>query len=118
MPMPATILVVDDELYIVEFVATVLEDEGYRVERAYNGREALARLARGGCDLLITDNMMPHLSGLQLINRLRAEPTLDLPVILMSAVTPQSPIPPTVFLPKPFGLDDLLARVEALLGPR
>lgn len=116
MPMPATILVADDELFIVEFVATVLEDEGYRVERAYNGREALTRLAHGGCDLLITDNMMPHLSGLQLIAHLRAEPRLDLPVILMSAATPQLPSPPTVFLPKPFDLDDLLARVAALLG--
>ena len=113
--MPATILVADDEIFIVEFVTTLLEDEGYNVVRAFNGREALARLEHGGCDLLITDNMMPHLSGLQLIDHLRADPALDIPVILMSAALPSLPPPPTVFLPKPFDLDELLQQVAALL---
>lgn len=116
--MPATILVADDELFIVEFVATVLEDEGYTVCRAYNGRDALAQIERGGCDLLITDNMMPHLSGTQLIARLRANPELDLPIILMSAVAPRPTAPLVAFLAKPFDLDDLLARVEMLLPHR
>lgn len=114
--MPATILVADDEIFIVEFVTTLLEDEGYNVVRAFNGREALALLERGGCDLLITDNMMPHLSGLQLIAHLRANPAIDVPVVLMSAAIPIVPPPPTVFLPKPFDLDDLLRRVAALLS--
>ncbi len=112
--MPATILVADDELFIVDLVATVLEDEGYSIRRAYNGRDALAQIERGGCDLLITDNMMPHLSGIQLI----ANPALAVPIILMSADTAHPPPAPVVFLPKPFDLDDLLARVEMLVARR
>lgn len=116
--MPATILVADDELFIVDLVATVLEDEGYIIRRAYNGRDALAQIERGGCDLLITDNMMPHLSGIQLIAHLRANPALAVPIILMSADTAHPPPAPVIFLPKPFDLDDLLARVEMLVARR
>jgi len=114
--MGQTILVADDETFIVDIVATILEDEGHIVLRAYDGCEALARIEDHGCDLLITDNMMPRLSGSELIAYLFEHPALTVPTILMSAVYPAiAPPPPTLFLPKPFDLDNLLSLVEHLL---
>jgi two-component system sensor histidine kinase/response regulator len=114
--MGQRILVVDDEPFIVDVVATLLEDEGHTVMRAYDGDQALTRIAHGGCDLLITDHMMPRLSGLELIRRLHEQLHLTIPTILMSAVYPASPPPaPILFLPKPFDLDHLVRLVECLL---
>lgn len=116
--MPATILVADDDRPIADLVALLLEDEGYVVLCAYNGQHALRQLELAACDLLITDNMMPGLTGLELVAHLHAHPALAVPVIMMSAVRPfHAPPPPTVFLPKPFDLTNLLALVERLLKP-
>lgn len=114
----ATILVADDEAPIVEVVAALLEDEGHTVLRAFDGQQALARLEADGFDLLITDNMMPRVSGLDLIRRMIERPELAVPTILMSAVRPMIlPLPPIVFLPKPFDINHLLAVVTRLLHP-
>jgi CheY-like chemotaxis protein len=114
--MGTTILVVDDDPSIVDLTAAVLADEGYVVVSARDGIEALAAIERERPDLLLTDNMMPRLSGLDLIARLHARPDLAVPTILMSAVRPTpGPPPAVVFLPKPFDLDDLLALVVGLL---
>jgi CheY-like chemotaxis protein len=115
--MGATILVADDDAAIVALLADLLDDEGHAVLRAHNGRQALAHLEAGGVDLLITDNMMPGLSGLDLIRRMQADPALAVPTILLSAAAVASPSPsPTVVLPKPFDLDELLALVADLLA--
>jgi CheY-like chemotaxis protein len=113
--MPATILVADDESPIVEIVAAILEDEGRTVMRAYDGAQALSIIQRGGIDLLITDNMMPHLSGVELIDYLHDHPDVAVPVILMSAVTPVQMPPYTMFLPKPFDIDHLASLVAELV---
>ena len=86
--MAATILVADDELAIIDLVAFLLEDLGHTVLRAFDGAAALAILRTGRVELLITDNMMPRLSGVELIAYLHDHDTLAVPVILMSAVTP------------------------------
>jgi len=116
--MTARILVADDDEPIVELVATILEQEGHIVERAYDGRQSVDRLDRDGLDLLITDYMMPHHTGLELIDHLAARPGVAVPVILMSAVrpTPPAPPPPNAFLAKPFDLDALLALVARMLN--
>ncbi|HET7040934.1 MAG TPA: response regulator, partial [Gemmatimonadales bacterium] len=85
------------------------------VLRAYDGTQALAILQGGGIDLLITDNMMPHLSGVELIAYLHDHPDVSVPVILMSAVTPVKMPPHTTFLPKPFDIDSLASLVADLL---
>lgn len=115
--MAATILVADDEEPIVEIVAAVLALEGYTVLRAYDGAAALAILLEGQVDLLVTDNMMPHLSGVELIAHLHGHPGIAVPVILMSAVTPVLMPPRVTFMPKPFDIDRLIALVERLLRP-
>lgn len=113
--MPATILVTDDEVSIVELLADLLEEAGYRVVSAYNGADALRLIEREPPALLLTDNMMPRLSGLQLIDRLQDDGAPPFPIILMSAVNPDR-LPPLIsFVPKPFDLDQLLALIATHL---
>lgn len=113
------ILIADDEPQIRSLLLELLSDEGYTVAAAANGADALAQALARPPDLLITDNMMPRLSGLGLIARLRSRSALAIPVILMSAIPPfPLPAPPIVFMAKPFDLDYLLALVAALLGRR
>jgi two-component system phosphate regulon response regulator PhoB len=120
--MTDRILIADDEPGIAGALASILEDEGYAVTRAADGAEALALCERDGPDLLITDQMMPNLTGVALIARLRqreraARPApRPLPIILMSAALSVAATPPTVFLAKPFDVDHLLALVARLLA--
>jgi len=112
--MAATILIVDDEEFIVDLLATLLEDEGYRVLRAFNGIEALRYLEQERPALLLTDNMMPEMTGLELVHHLHANPHLAVPMIMMSAVTLTPPPPPSIaFVRKPFDLDQLLMTIKA-----
>lgn len=112
--MAATILVADDEIPIAELLADLLEEVGYRVILAYNGADALQLLEHERPDLLLTDNMMPRLSGLQLIAHLQQRAIPAIPVILMSAVRPE-PRPAVPFVTKPFDLDHMLDLVARLL---
>ena len=67
------ILVVDDEPSIVDAVATALRYEGYEVEEAGSGREALAAVARVEPDLIVLDWMLPDIEGIEVGKRLRAQ---------------------------------------------
>jgi len=109
-----TILVVDDEEAVVEFVSSLLEDGGYRVLRAYDGRSALDMSRRERPDLVITDVMMPIMNGIELACQLRAHPeTSRIPVILMTAGRiPTSESPDALVLAKPFDLATLEEAVE------
>jgi CheY-like chemotaxis protein len=114
------ILVVDDEPLLRQILDDVLTYAGYAVETAADGQEALEAVAAHVPDLIVSDVMMPRLSGWQLLERLHTtRPTL--PVILISAVGPDisgrhEPLADhVVFLTKPFALEDLLALVRLLL---
>jgi DNA-binding NtrC family response regulator len=81
----ATILVVDDEPEVGETLRGILEYEGFKVEMAENGREALDRLMSGHrFDLIITDMKMPEMDGLELLRRVR-QLRENLPVIVLTA---------------------------------
>lgn len=111
------VLVVDDERYIVDFVGVLLEEEGYRVLRAYDGQEAWELVRSTTPDLVISDVMMPRMNGLELLRRLRASHELGgIPVILMSAVTRLEAASEARFLPKPFDIDRMLELVTAELA--
>jgi DNA-binding response OmpR family regulator len=112
----AVVLVVDDERYIVDLLTDLFQDEGYEVQRAYDGVAALDVIDRDMPDLVVADVMMPRLDGLSLYNQIR-ERSEKLPVILMSAaVTPRSL--DATFVPKPFDIDTLLQLVEEKLNHR
>lgn len=110
------VLVVDDEAYIVEFLCLLLEEEGYRVLRASDGRQAWEVVLQARPDLVISDVMMPGMSGLQLLDRLRTSAELaSTPVILMSAVSRSVDSDRVLFVPKPFDIDQMLDLVSVEL---
>jgi DNA-binding response OmpR family regulator len=121
MPM-AQILLVDDEQDLVWALRHSLSDEGHEVLTAYDGVEALAIARRHRPDLAILDIVMPRLDGLQVCRRLRRDPTLAAMPILF--LTQRSAIEDRIkgldeggddYLVKPFNLEELKARVRALL---
>ncbi len=83
-----TIMVADDDIGIVNFVKTILERNGYGVQTADNGLEVFTRLEEQKPDLIILDIMMPHMDGLQVLERLKGTAeTSSIPVILITANT-------------------------------
>lgn len=117
-----TILVVDDEFLVGDVVAFALEDEGYRVARAGNGSKAFDLLGKVHPDLIITDYMMPVMNGLELADAVRASLGSDAPpMILMSGAQAhigraRGGLFAAVF-DKPFKISDILASVQAIVGP-
>jgi two-component system, cell cycle sensor histidine kinase and response regulator CckA len=117
-----TILLVEDEEVVRTLVTAMLEDAGYRVLAAANGEDALAEAAlqNGGIDLLLTDVVMPGLSGQQVAERLTADRP-DLPVLFTSGYNEDAIAhhgvlrPGTAFLEKPFTAQELTATLRALL---
>ncbi len=115
-----SVLVVDDEEQIRRLVSIALRRAGYDVTVAADGGEALARIAEATPDLVVSDVMMPGLDGFALLSKLRADPaTRAIPVILLTAkgsvedrVTGLD-LGPDDYLPKPFEMAELLARVRA-----
>jgi CheY-like chemotaxis protein len=119
------LLIVDDEFALVETLKDFLEDAGYRVETAGNGQEGLEAMKRSRPDLVLTDLMMPIMSGKEMISAMRGDPQLaSIPVILMSAARRQIAMTPgeefpefSVFLRKPFVLQALMDALINLIGP-
>lgn len=111
------ILIVDDEQSILTLLDEVLEDEGFVVQRAQNGQEALALALAEPPDLVVTDLMMPVMDGRALAQHLRHHPaTATVPILLISAAYTARPADRfTAVLPKPFAVDALLAAIERLL---
>jgi signal transduction histidine kinase len=120
--LPGRILIVEDDRQILSIVSLLLEDEGYEVLTASDGKQALARLREGPPpDLIILDLMLPTLDGWEFRTIQRADPSLaNIPVLAVSADSSAkaAAIDATSFLRKPFGAEDLLARVHKLLGER
>ena len=114
------ILVVDDEFDILTTWRLVLEMEGYEVATASNGRSALDAARSSPPALIITDWMMPHMDGVELIRQLGASDGLaGVPVILMSAAAngPELAHSHAQFRRKPLSIDDLIDTVKGLIGP-
>jgi signal transduction histidine kinase len=111
------VLVADDEPAVLEVLSQVVEDLGHDVLRAKDGEEAfgLARARRP--QLVVTDHMMPRLSGLELCQRLRRDEVLrEVPVILLSGVLQQGVPEASAFLHKPFEINEFEALVHEKLA--
>jgi two-component system OmpR family response regulator len=118
--MSAHLLVVDDEPNIVELLSASLRFAGYDVSTAANGSEALRKAKEVDPDLVVLDVMMPGLDGFDVVRRLRAEDR-HVPVLFLTA---RDAVEDKVkglqtggddYVTKPFSLDELVARVRALL---
>jgi len=82
-----TVLVVDDEFGVAEVLQSILEDEGYRVATAINGKQALTRLSEFTPDLIMLDYMMPIMDGTQTLAAIRNNTAFaKIPVIMMSSL--------------------------------
>jgi two-component system, OmpR family, response regulator VicR len=111
-----TVLVVDDEAAIRDLLREALELTGFGVEAVSDGRTALQRAQELLPDLVLTDLMMPGLSGRDLARQLKAVPaTADIPIVLMSAAYQvEADDHFAAVIPKPFELDTLLEMLEHL----
>lgn len=113
---PQRILLVDDEKFVRQLYAEVLTSAGYLVDTAEDGAVGWQKLQGENYDLVLTDNHMPKVSGVELINKLHAA-KMTLPVILATATPPvdMAELQLAALLEKPFGLEDLLQAVEEAL---
>ena len=121
--MKAHILVVDDDRHITEVLRRALAYDGYTVEVALRGDEALNKVIERPPDLVVLDRMLPGIDGLEVCRRLRAAGN-QVPILMLTA---KDSIPDRVagldtgaddYLVKPMQLDELQARVRALLRRR
>ena len=117
-----TILIVEDEAPLLTLLRYNLEKQGFRVEEATDGQEALLRVAENKPDLVLLDWMLPTLSGIEVCRQIRRRPaTRDLPVIMVTARTEDQDavraldIGADDYITKPFAVEALLARIRALL---
>ena len=114
------VLLVDDEFGNIDVLSIALEEEGYRVMTAANGRQGLERLREQKPDVVITDFMMPLMDGAEMAHAIRADPAVRaIPIVIMSAVT-EAAVRARFddyqgFLRKPFGLSNLIELLAALL---
>lgn len=119
----ACVLVVDDEPDIVRLLTFALQADGYQVISAKNGSDGLALARQEHPDIVILDVMMPGMDGFEVCNELRSKPdTASLPIIMLSALGQVSDRVKGLragaddYVPKPVNLDELSARVAALLS--
>ncbi len=117
--MPEKILIIEDEERLARFVELELTHEGYTVDKATDGRTGLEKAQSGEFALVLLDVMLPSLSGMEVLRRLRLHS--DVPVIMLTArdatVDKVSGLDSGAndYVTKPFSIEELLARIRALL---
>jgi len=114
-----SILIVEDEESLRKFISRNLSARGFQVYTAGNGLEALALFESKSLDLIILDVMMPNMDGLETCRRIRQVSTI--PIIVLTALDEESDKVAALdqgaddYLTKPFGIEELLARIRAML---
>ena len=119
---PITVLVIDDDNNITELIRLGLKYEGFQVESSETGTDGLVAAQRVNPAIIILDILLPDLDGLEVCNRLRANPTTrDIPILML---TSKDDVKDRVtglqqgaddYLAKPFDFDELVARIRAIL---
>ncbi len=113
------VLVVDDEKTLVKALKFNLEKEGFRVEEAYNGEEALKKVTEVDPDIIVLDLMLPGLDGFEVCRQIRKK--LDTPIIMLTARGDDIDkvlgleLGADDYLTKPFNPRELVARIKAIL---
>jgi two-component system alkaline phosphatase synthesis response regulator PhoP len=121
--MSKTILIVDDEAYIVTSLEYVMQSAGYEVAVAYDGEEALQKVAETVPALVILDLMMPKLDGFEVCEKIRQNPLWkDVRIIILTAKGRDierkkgMSLGADDYMTKPFSTRDILNRVKELLA--
>ena len=116
--MTGKILIVEDDLITRRNLSVLLSDEGYDVDQAGDGVQALELLAGQPFDLVLSDIVMPRMDGLKLLQQLQCMAP-QIPVVIMTSYVSDSlssvPAGAAEFIRKPFVLDDLLFKVQRAL---
>ena len=117
-----TVLIVEDEAPLLTLLRYNLEKQGFRVDEAADGQEALLRVAEAPPDIMLLDWMLPALSGIEVCRQLRRRnETRDLPIIMVTARTEDQDavraldIGADDYIAKPFAIEHVIARIRALL---
>ncbi|MCA3325025.1 MAG: phosphate regulon transcriptional regulator PhoB [Roseomonas sp.] len=117
-----TVLIVEDEAPLLTLLRYNLEKQGFRVDEAADGQEALLRVAEARPDVMLLDWMLPSLSGIEVCRQLRRRAeTRDLPIIMVTARTEDQDavraldIGADDYIAKPFAIEHVIARIRALL---
>ncbi|MDE2125952.1 MAG: response regulator [Armatimonadetes bacterium] len=120
-PTGKKILAVDDERSIVRLVQVNLERAGYQVVTAFDGKEALEKVASENPDMIVLDVMMPYMDGFEVLQQLRKNPsTREVPVIMLTAKAQDADVfrgyqmNCDCYLTKPFNPMELLAFVRRI----
>jgi DNA-binding response OmpR family regulator len=118
---PRRILVVEDDTLLLRLNAEVLLHSGYEVDTAADGAAAWQALNANHYDLMITDNSMPEISGVELLAKLRAA-QMSLPVIMATGTLPDEDLTqyprlqPDAMLLKPYTLEEMVKTVQKVLN--
>ncbi len=118
-PRRATVLVIDDDPDVRGFIAATLEEQGYRVRQASDGRKGLAEFAREKADLVVLDFIMPGLSGAEVASQILADQPGQ-PILFVSGYSETEAVkrtaPDAPLLAKPFRAEALDKAVRAVLA--
>ncbi|OPY64948.1 MAG: Response regulator MprA [Syntrophorhabdus sp. PtaU1.Bin050] len=114
------VLLVEDETKVAHFISTGLEEEGYAIDVAYDGKKALGFAKETTYDIILLDLMIPEVSGLDVLKNIR-EWGINTPVLIITAKSSKEDVVKGLdtgsddYLTKPFSFDELVARMRALL---
>ncbi len=116
------ILVADDEPMLLKTIELKLKKEGYEIITTIDGREAVAKIETEDPDMVITDIMMPYVSGLEIVAIVRKKTSKKIPIIILSAMEQEKVVMEAFelgaddYITKPFSLNELAIRVKRLMS--
>ena len=115
------VLVCEDDEMVLKMVEFKLQKEGHEVYLAKDGKEAIDKILSLRPDIIITDIMMPYLTGLEIVHKVRKEMGLNTPIIIVSSIGLEKTVLEAFqlgaddFITKPFSPNELSVRVKKLL---
>lgn len=115
------ILICDDDVIMVKAIEHKLKSDGYEIDIAVDGIQASEKIAKNEYDLIMTDLLMPFFGGLELVNKVRNEMNLKVPIIVLTRVGNEDTIIEAFklgaddYVTKPFSPNELSIRVKRLL---
>jgi two-component system response regulator VicR len=121
----AKVLVIEDEELMIKALEFRLKKDGYEVDLARDGAQGIEMLSKNSYDLVITDLMMPFVSGLEVVSHIKSNPMIkDTPVIILSSIGLERVIMEAFelgvddFITKPFNLGELVIRIKKFVKQR
>ena len=114
--MGKKILIVDDMTMHLDYLSLILLKEGYTAEIAHNGLDAFEKVRHFLPDLILLDNIMPKMTGKELVEILKKDPVYkNIPIIMFSA-SDEEELPVDAYISKPIITSDLLAKIREILS--